>query len=232
MSAAGVSLDALLGGDDPLIHEAGTITWKLDERILRYLDREVGPESSTLETGAGLSTMVFALKGSRHICVVPDRDEVARITAYCGRHGVATDAVEFRIARSEELLPALELPALDLVLIDGCHGFPSPFIDWYYTAPALKVDGVLLVDDTHLWTGRVLARFLRAEPGWERLEPGGPRTEIFRKTAETRPSTEWSEQPFTRRRSRWTIRRYKLRRGLEMLARGEWRELGSRLLPR
>jgi hypothetical protein len=53
----------------------------------------------------------------------------------------------------------VELDPLDLVLVDGSHSFPQVFfIDWFYTAGALKIGGHLLVDDVHVWTGRGPAR--------------------------------------------------------------------------
>jgi hypothetical protein len=67
------------------------------------------------------------------------------------------------------------------VLIDGAHGFPIPFLDWYYTADRLNVGGLLAIDDTEIWTGHVLKMFLMAEPEWKLEADYGPRSVIFRK---------------------------------------------------
>src|SRR5262245_59643882 len=119
----------------PALHmdEVGRpISWGLAPDVLEFLDKHIGTPSVTLETGGGISTIVFALKGARHTCIVPDADEVARISDYCARHSISTHSVRFVIARSEVALPGLDVEELDLVLIDGRHAFPTPFIDWFY----------------------------------------------------------------------------------------------------
>jgi hypothetical protein len=50
------------------------------------------------------------------------------------------------------------------------HSFPQVFIEWFYTASALKVGGHLLVDDVHVWTGHVLRDFLLDEPEWTKID--------------------------------------------------------------
>ena len=113
-----------------------------------------------METGAGISTILFAIKEANHTCIVPDPDLVSRIKSYCARMIVSVGRIDFRIDKSETTLPVLPIDQPDLVLIDGSHAFPTPFIDWYYTADKLRVGGMLMIDDTQLWTGHALKRFL------------------------------------------------------------------------
>jgi hypothetical protein len=167
--------------------------WSLDEPTLAFLHQHVGAGMRTLETGVGMSTVLFALRGARHTCVVPVPAEVERVRAYCARVGVATDGLTFVVAPSEEALPGLTLRDLDVVLIDGRHGFPAPMIDWYYTAPMLRTGGCLLLDDTQLWPVRMLRDVLVAEPEWQ-LVCQLPRTAVFRKLADGSERKEWSEQ--------------------------------------
>jgi hypothetical protein len=37
-----------------------------------------------------------------------------------------------------DCLPHATWPPRDIILNDGAHAFPYPFIDWYFTAGALK----------------------------------------------------------------------------------------------
>jgi predicted O-methyltransferase YrrM len=214
----------------PRLHEADgrPTTYRLADDVLTYIDAHVGASSRTLETGAGVSTVVFAMKGGTHTCVVPDGAQVERITRYCDEHAVSTARVTFEIAASERVLPHLALQGLDLVLIDGCHGFPAPFIDWYYTASALKTGGLLIVDDTHLWTGHVLREFLRAEPGWRHERDFTSRAAVFRKLTDGDVLKEWTHQPYTVRHSRGSVAA-RTRRALEHLARGELATLAKKL---
>lgn len=190
--------------DPPLLHEAdgAPFSYQLANTVLGYIGEHVDERSKTLETGAGVSTVVFALKGADHTCINPDAAQVERIKDYCRRNAISTDRVNFQVCGSEKVLPRLELSGLDLVLIDGCHGFPAPFIDWYYAASALKAGGMVVLDDTHLWTGDVLKKFLLAEPDWRLEQDFPPRASAFVKLGEGDPLKEWCLQPYTVRHSK------------------------------
>jgi hypothetical protein len=148
------------------------ISYATHPEALGYIDKYVDNSSKTVETGAGLSTVIFALKGATHICITPDPGEVERITTYCRTKQISLDKVQFVIERSEKALPKLEVDNLDLVLIDGFHAFPTPFIDWYYLVEKLKVGGRIIIDDTSLWTSNILREFMLSEPEWQLDEEG------------------------------------------------------------
>jgi hypothetical protein len=94
---------------------------------------------------------------------------------------------------------------LDLVLIDGRHGFPAPFIDFYYVAEKLNINGLLVVDDTWVWTGDVLKQYLLSEPEWELEADFSPRTSIFRKLAHGSQTKEWCDQAFVVKNSQFKL---------------------------
>lgn len=191
-------------------------------RIADHIDAT----SSTLETGAGISTVVFALRQARHTCIAPDVPEFGRLKAYCAEHGIATDSIDFQPMRSDEFFRMWKPRPLDLVLIDGCHGFPAPFLDWFHIAATLRVGGLLVVDDTHLWTGRILKEFLETETGWRLEVPHSTKTAVFRKTGEYVPWKEWNAQPYVMSRSE--IRRpprSRVRLAMELAQRGEFATL-------
>ncbi len=191
--------------DAPAIHgDAGSqdlLTHGLTPDALTFIEQHVKPGDRTLETGSGFSTILFAALGAEHICIVPNQPEVERIRAYLESRDVPTDRLRFCVEPSERVVPTLDLDALDLILIDGSHSFPQVFIDWFYTAHALTIGGHLIVDDVHVWTGRVLRDFLVAEPEWDFVNELGGRTAIFRKTAATDPDKLWTLQPYVMRRS-------------------------------
>jgi hypothetical protein len=206
--------------DPPQLH--GTVTFSLVEGALRWVD-SLPHGLRTLETGCGLSTIVFMLRGDTHICITPDSSEPAAVVAYCEAHDISTERLTTRIERSELVLPTLDAGPLDLVLIDGSHAFPQVFVDYIYTAAMLRVGGTLIVDDVHLWTGSVLRQFLESEPEWRTVEEWDGRTVAFEKLAEP-PSRDWFEQPFVvRRSSPWLARS---RMAAAMIRRGEFDALG------
>jgi hypothetical protein len=194
-----------LRADPPGAHldsQGNRVPWQVASRILEIIDAHVGSESVTLETGAGFSTGMFAIKGSDHTCIVPWTSERDRLHAWAERVGVSMDRVHFECERSENVLPRLEPTPLDFVLIDGGHGFPTPFIDWFYAGRRLKRGGLLAVDDTELWTGRVLSQYLKEQEGWEVVESLPLRSVVFRRTSEPSDDLEeWVDQPFSRKRS-------------------------------
>jgi len=194
---------ATLLRDAPKFHadESGRPhSWQLADEVLELIDDAVHQGSTTLETGAGVSTVLFAIKRSRHFCVVPAAGEVELIRRYCAERDVSTGTITFCVDQSERVLPKLDLPELDLVLIDGAHRFPSPFIDWFYTAARLKVGGALIVDDTNLWTAGILKQFLCEEPEWRLEREIAARTALFVKT-QPLTTREWNYQPFVLRNS-------------------------------
>jgi hypothetical protein len=219
--------------DPPLLHRTGggeAVSWQFSDEVLCFIEENVGYDSNTLETGAGLSTVLFAILRTQHICIVPDEELVDRIRKYCASHDIALDQVRFEIDPSEKALPALEdCPKLDLVLIDGCHAFPLPFLDWFYTARHLKVGGILIVDDIQLWTGHTLRKFLRCEPEWEWISDLSCQTSVFRKSRKLPHPKWWGQQPFVLGKSRSLMWLGKMMLMWKLILTGRWRELVRRV---
>jgi predicted O-methyltransferase YrrM len=175
----------------PGLHGEGNEFWGLAWPALRWLEREIKPDMATLETGAGSSTLAFAAGGAEHIAVTPDAGEEERIRAQADRLGIDHSRVRFEIGPSHEVLPRLAARPLDLVLVDGAHGFPYPMLDWWYTAEQLKVGGRMLLDDAYMPPVAALVDALRAQPGWEVGENAGYRTVVVRKTGVSIPHWDW-----------------------------------------
>jgi hypothetical protein len=181
------SLAAQLKAEPPPLHASGGLCAGLAWPALEWLERTVEPGWATLETGAGLSTIVFAARGAQHEAVTPSAEEADRIRAECERRGISTEQMEFRIGPSHEVLPAWRPRPLDLVLLDGAHGFPYPILDWWYVMPHVKRGGLVLLDDAYMGAVRMLVDFLRSRPSWRIEGSVGYRTLIARKLADEVP---------------------------------------------
>lgn len=223
---------ARLLADPPLVHgpEGGNdlITHGLLPVVLEYIEANVQPGDRTLETGCGLSTILFAMRGAEHTCIVPNPPEVDRVRGWLADHGVSDATLTFHTEPSERVLPTLDLGELDLVLIDGSHSFPQVFIDWFYVQDALKVGGGVIVDDVHVWTGRVLRDFLEAEPEWSLERRFQGRTVAIRKVARTNPDKIWFEQPYVERKTRAKVMG-RARMAVDLLREGDTEELKKRM---
>jgi predicted O-methyltransferase YrrM len=186
--------------DHPLFHKDGSdlTSWQSQAEVLQFLCGALTPGMTSLETGCGYSTCVFALSGANHTSVTPYSDEAARVTNYCVRNGINVDKVTFAIGKSQDVLPMLSKEApLDLVYIDGAHGFLFPCVDWTYTECRLRVGGLMLVDDVRIPTVRIVHDFMIAEENWSLVEYIGD-TAIFQKTAEPDLSSDFLTQAYNR----------------------------------
>ncbi len=146
---------------------------------------------ATLETGSGSSTVVFAAAGAIHEAVTPDPREEDRIRSTCEQLGISSESVTFHIGPSHEVLPRLPQRELDLVLVDGAHGFPYPLLDWWHIAPQLRLGGRILLDDAYMPPVAIILDALAHDENWELAGSVGYRTAIVRKLADGLPQFDW-----------------------------------------
>jgi predicted O-methyltransferase YrrM len=198
---ASALVDRLLA-DPPAVHvmdsneEPELGVWSTDRECYLLLADHASFGARTLETGSGLSTILFAAVGARHTCVTPSQAEADRILAYCTDHDIDTASLTFEIGCSDEVLPRLpHEPSLDLVLIDGNHGFPTPMLDWYYAGSLLRAGGLLVIDDVQLPAVAHLRGFIDRDPRWsaERLTE---KWVAYRRVTEGPLRQDWFEQSF------------------------------------
>jgi Methyltransferase domain len=165
--------------------------WGLAWEALAFIERTVQPGMATLETGAGVSTIVFAALGADHETVTPSQEEADRIVGECERRGISTAKVTFRIGSSADVLSDWPGRPLDLVLVDGAHAFPYPTLDWWFLAPHLKIGGLMLLDDAYMPPVAAVVDHLRYSRAWRLEEPASFRTAVARKLADDVPDGEW-----------------------------------------
>ena len=203
------------------LHASGAAAWDASDAVLSYLEKTLQPGWTTIETGAGRSTLAFAQAGCRHHAVTPSGSEIAAIKLAAGAAGVDPSLVTFHEGFSQDMLPRLEEGLqFDLVFIDGGHGFPIPAVDFQFLAPRLKLGGVLLIDDVDLWTGDMIVQVLRHDDAWRFGSKLKGRTAVFEKVGPY-VAHEWTRQPYVVRKSFWPQTQRKLVNGLGLIARGD-----------
>ncbi|MEM7163953.1 MAG: class I SAM-dependent methyltransferase [Planctomycetota bacterium] len=186
----------ILREDPPRAHQhAPGGVWAAARDCLEYLEKTLQEGWVTLETGCGASTAVFAANGCKHTSVSLEEEEGEAVHGWCKKYGVDESQLDCIAGSSAEVLPKLAPTELDLVFIDGCHAFPFPAVDWYYTARRLRVGGIMVVDDLQLPAPDQVADFLRADPRWTKLVDG-EKWGAWRREAVECVDEEWTSQPF------------------------------------
>jgi hypothetical protein len=147
-------------------HDSGNLNIAVLTRIGREAER-VGARR-TAETGCGLSTIVLSAIADRHLCFTVDiGDSLRKVRA---EPQLKADAVEFVIGPAQHTVGAWRFEGeLDLVLIDGPHGFPFPYLEYYHFYPRIRRGGLLIVDDVHIPTIRHMYDVLRDDSMWRHL---------------------------------------------------------------
>jgi predicted O-methyltransferase YrrM len=197
---ASALVDRLLA-DPPAVHAMDATedpeigVWSTDRDCYLLLADEAGPGARTLETGSGLSTIVLTAIGAQHTCVTPAQVEADRIMDYCWERDIDTTSLTFEIGCSDEVLPRLVAEPIDLVLIDGNHGFPTPMLDWYFAASRLRQGGLLVIDDIHLPAVAHLCGFIDRDPRWRDHRRTG-KWAAYRRVGDGHLRQDWFDQPF------------------------------------
>jgi hypothetical protein len=187
--------------DRPKLHGHGTVDMGIHPTLVRFLEDTLSATFTTLETGCGLSTVTFLNAGVRqHVAVCPAPEEFQAVRDACVARGISTAALTAIAERSEDYLPEADTSSLDLVLIDGEHAFPIPFVDWQYTADRLRVGGYMVVDDLQIPTGMFLADFMDADPRWTRVLRTD-RFSVHQKVGQPIGGLNWTAQPYLTARS-------------------------------
>lgn len=189
--------------DPPVVHAMDATpsppmgVWSTEESCYRFLAERCPAGTRTLETGIGLSTVLFVALGADHICCTAGQDEADRLLRHCRARRISVDRLRLEVGSSHQTLPPLEAAGVerDLVLVDGSHAFPLPVVDWFYAAALLPDGGVLVVDDIDLPGVRVLVRFLDQDPRWTSLA-GTRKWRAWRRVGGGPLAEDWTEQQF------------------------------------
>src|SRR5262249_37490872 len=124
------------------------------------------------ETGTGKSTLLLSHLSAQHtVFAIDDRGAGDSLAGVQASPLLRRERVTFVAGPSQLALPAHRFAgALDLVLIDGAHGFPFPQLDYYHLYPHLAPGALLVLDDLQLRAVNDLFRFLRTDAMFKLLE--------------------------------------------------------------
>ena len=200
----------------PLLHtwdgggtwNAGGFNPKSLQSLYHFLVDRLPQRPTLLETGAGNSTITMLfLNPAKIISIAPQAKLFERIHEFCSNNGISDAPVEKYVDGSQWVLPKLagqnrnSPPILDFALIDGCHGWPTAFVDLEYINFMLKEGGYLMIDDVQLHSIKEIARLLAEQPDYL-LALDLQKSIIFKKIGASRSVGDWGQQPYIVRRSK------------------------------
>jgi hypothetical protein len=117
------------------------------------------------ETGVGKSTLLFSHLSKHHTVFALDDTGGTNSLGQVRASPLLNQAsVEFVLGPTQETLPRYRfVEQLQLVLIDGPHGYPFPDLEYYFFYPHLDENALLIIDDIHIPTIFRLFSFLRED---------------------------------------------------------------------
>jgi predicted O-methyltransferase YrrM len=152
-------------------HEAGTVPDDVLRAVVRLAPKNL---AHTAETGTGRTTLLLSRLSQDHIVFTfenPAGDINNSDRAVRDSPLLNGDTVHFVFGPSQVTVPQYQFSeALDLVLIDGPHGFPFPILEYYYLYPHIRPGGLLVVDDIQIPATRFLYDYLRTDDMWHEVE--------------------------------------------------------------
>lgn len=168
--------------------------------VLRWIADRLTGDMTTIETGAGHTTVLFAAIARHHYCLTYKPREADKIREYLARLGLSDERVTFVFGPTDETLPGLNVggQVIDFAYIDGCHGYPYPAMDWHHIDKRLKVGGLLGMDNVELRPVREHCEFLEENGTYELVESvyTGYFVRFYRKREDQ--WREWVCQPYSR----------------------------------
>lgn len=203
--------------DIPMLHTwDGGKTWNaggFGPAILKGMKQAIEahldvPPTLIAESGAGNSTVLFLMMNPTKLySIAPDKDLGERIRAYCDTQGVSHAALDFRVDRSEQVLPGIadalraENKHLDVALMDGGHGWPTVFVDFCYFNAMLRKGGLLIADDLQIYSVNEFARWLSHQKEY-RLVADMKKTLVWRKETDAIYLNDFGAQPYIQRQTK------------------------------
>lgn len=170
------------------------------------IERHLRSMEFSAETGCGKSTILFSNYSEHHLVFTLDdrfKEDQSSVLFYQQSPLTISDKIDAIFGPTQKTLTIHKFDkGLDLVLIDGPHGYPFPELEYFYFYPHIKTGGLLIIDDVHLPTVGRLADFVAEDDMFEFVEMI-EMTALFKRT--DAPMFDpfgdgWWEQKYNRRR--------------------------------
>lgn len=162
----------------------------------------------TAETGCGKTVLLLSWLSRSHTVFTLERYGKIPCESYVNVADsplLRRPSTHFILGPTQETLPRHSFDVdFDLVLLDGPHGFPFPCMEYYYFYPRLRTGAILVVDDIHIPSVRMLHDFLLDEVMFELKDTIG-NTAFFERTDQPTfnpVGDDWWLQGYNRKRKK------------------------------
>jgi predicted O-methyltransferase YrrM len=146
-------------------HDSGP----LDDNVLQALAdtcSRYGRVLRSVETGAGKSTLFFSHVSRNHTVFAIDIGN--SLTRVRESSLLKSEVVEFVEGPTQQTVPQYTFDEkLDIVLIDGPHGYPFPDLEYYYFYPHIAEGGILIIDDINIPSIRRMVEIVKSDAMFE-----------------------------------------------------------------
>ncbi len=153
------------------IHSTPSGVWEVDIDLLKEIANLnfTNKRIRSIETGIGLSTIIFGIFGFRHTCIVPDYMQIKSLLKWMKLNKISSKNIKFFVDYSFKFKQSFK-KKYDLILIDGNHGFPHPILDYFILANQLKRSGYVIIDDINLKIPGFLSQNLANLDFWREVK--------------------------------------------------------------
>jgi Methyltransferase domain len=161
-------------------HGAGTVGRAVLRAIVEHA-ASVGTIHHSVETGSGLTTLLFShLSENHHVFALDMHDSVSRVRS---SPLFKSENVTYVEGPTQVTLPRYILPpGIQIALIDGPHGYPFPDMEYFYFYPLIETGALLLVDDIQIPSVGRMFEILKADDMFELVDIVNDNMAFFRRT--------------------------------------------------
>src|SRR3954465_5557158 len=91
-AAARVDVESLLN-DPPEVNGLPASVWTSEKSCYRFIADHLPERATTLETGVGVSTIIFAMMAGSHTSLFLGKGDAQRVVEHCRSRGISTDSL-------------------------------------------------------------------------------------------------------------------------------------------
>lgn len=156
----------------------------LDRNVLKALTghcEKIGTIKNSVETGAGKSTLFFSQISGHHTVFALDVGN--SLTTVKESDLLRAEYVEFIEGPTQLTIPThIFTEKLQVVLIDGPHGYPFPDLEYYYLYQHIAQGGLLIIDDINIPSIKRMAEIIKSDDMFDCIDLVG-KTMFFQRTS-------------------------------------------------